>query len=139
VSETIRVISIVDRFLEHSRIFYFENAGHPEVYIGSADLMDRNLIRRVEVVFPIEQPDIKQRVIDILNITLSDNVKAWQLMPDGNYRRLSPAPGQAAVRSQFRFLEMYAEAGNRPQTELSHSTAPRMARRQGRDKSRRTQ
>ncbi len=131
VSETIRVISVVDRFLEHSRIFYFENAGHPEVYIGSADLMDRNLIRRVEVVFPVEQPDIKQRVIEILNITLADNVKARQLMPDGSYRRLSPAPGQAAVRSQFRFLEMYSEAGNRPQT-------PRVARRRGRDKSRRS-
>jgi polyphosphate kinase len=138
VSETIRVISIVDRFLEHSRIFYFENAGHPDVYIGSADLMDRNLIRRVEVVFPVEQADIKQRVIDILNITLADNVKAWQLMPDGTYRRLSPAPGQTAVRSQFRFLEMYSDAGNRPQAELSRNTAPRVARRRGRDKSRRT-
>jgi polyphosphate kinase len=137
VSETIRVISVVDRFLEHSRIFYFENAGHPEVYIGSADLMDRNLIRRVEVVFPIEQPDIKQRVIEILNITLADNVKARQLMPDGSYRRLSPAPGQPAIRSQFRFLEMYSDAGNRPQTEMSRNTAPRVARRRGRDKSRR--
>lgn len=137
VSETIRVISIVDRFLEHSRIFYFENAGNPEVYIGSADLMDRNLIRRVEVVFPVEQPDLKQRVIEILHITLADNVKSRQLMPDGTYRRLSPAPGQPSVRSQFRFLEMYGEAGNRPQTEMNRDTAPRVARRRGRDKSRR--
>ncbi|MCS7269581.1 MAG: polyphosphate kinase 1 [Gemmataceae bacterium] len=138
ISETIRVISIVDRFLEHSRIFYLENAGSPEVYVGSADLMDRNLIRRVEVVFPIEQPDLKQRVIDILTITLADNVKARQLMPDGTYRRLSPAAGQPAVRSQFRFLELYSEAGNRPQAEMSRDTAPRVARRRGRDKSRRT-
>ena len=64
VSENIRVISIVDRFLEHSRIFYFDNGGDPQVYIGSADWMDRNLSRRVEVVFPIEQPDLKQRLID---------------------------------------------------------------------------
>ena len=80
VSENIRVISVVDRFLEHSRIFYFENAGNPEVYVGSADWMDRNLSRRVEVVFPIEQPDLKQRVIDILKITLADNVKARELL-----------------------------------------------------------
>ena len=63
VSDNIRVISIVDRFLEHSRIFYFGNGGDPQVYIGSADWMDRNLSRRVEVVFPIEQPDLKQRLI----------------------------------------------------------------------------
>src|SRR5262249_32854148 len=63
ISEKIRVFSVVDRFLEHSRIFYFENAGDPQVYIGSADWMDRNLSRRVEVVFPIEQPDLKQRLI----------------------------------------------------------------------------
>ena len=63
VSDNIRVVSIVDRFLEHSRIFYFGNGGDPQVYIGSADWMDRNLSRRVEVVFPIEQPDLKQRLI----------------------------------------------------------------------------
>src|SRR5262249_33509874 len=63
-SENVRVISIVDRFLEHSRIYYFENGGHPEVYIGSADWMDRNISRRVEVVFPVEQPDLKERLIN---------------------------------------------------------------------------
>ncbi len=84
VSENIRVISVVDRFLEHSRIFYFDNGGDPEVYIGSADWMDRNLSRRVEVVFPIEQPDLKQRVIDVLRTTLADNVKARELLPDGH-------------------------------------------------------
>src|SRR5262249_6366920 len=67
LSENVRVMSVVDRFLEHSRIFYFGNAGDPQVYIGSADWMDRNLSRRVEVVFPIEPPDLKQRLIrDIL-------------------------------------------------------------------------
>jgi polyphosphate kinase len=109
VSDNIRVISVVDRFLEHSRIFYFENAGNPEVYVGSADWMDRNLSRRVEVVFPIEQPDLKQRVIDTLKTTLADNVKARELLPDGSYRRVRPQEGQPAVRSQMRFLEQASE------------------------------
>src|SRR5437764_8381075 len=82
LSETVRVISIVDRFLEHSRIFYFANAGDPQIYIGSADWMDRNLSRRVEVVFPIEQPELKQRLVEILDISLADNVKARELLPD---------------------------------------------------------
>jgi polyphosphate kinase len=105
VSENIRVVSVVDRFLEHSRIFYFENGGNPEVYVGSADWMDRNLSRRVEVVFPIEPPDLKQRVIDALKTTLADNVKARELQSDGHYRRVTPAEGQPVVRSQTRFLE----------------------------------
>jgi polyphosphate kinase len=109
VSDTIRVISIVDRFLEHSRIFYFGGGGEPQVYIGSADWMDRNLSRRVEVVFPIEQADLKQRLIrEILATSLADNVKARELLPDGTYRRVTPGPGQPRVRSQEVFLEMAA-------------------------------
>jgi polyphosphate kinase len=107
ISENIRVISIVDRFLEHSRIFYFGNGGDAEVYIGSADWMDRNLSRRVEVVFPIEQPDLKHRLIEeILATSLNDNVKARELLPDGSYQRVKPQPGQPRVRSQDKFLEM---------------------------------
>ncbi|MCI0700940.1 MAG: polyphosphate kinase 1 [Planctomycetia bacterium] len=109
VSENIRVISVVDRFLEHSRIFYFENGGNPEVYVGSADWMDRNLSRRVEVVFPIEQAELKQRVIDILRTTLAENIKARELLPDGRYMRVKPAEGQPVVRSQQRFLELASE------------------------------
>jgi polyphosphate kinase len=110
VSDNIRVISIVDRFLEHSRIFYFENGGNPEVYIGSADWMDRNLIRRVEVVFPIEVPELKKRLIEeILYTSLNDNVKARQLLPDGSYRRVQPEPGQPRLRSQERFLDLAAQ------------------------------
>lgn len=116
VSENIRVISVVDRFLEHSRIFYFENGGSPEVYVGSADWMDRNLSRRVEVVFPIEQADLKQRVIDILRTTLADNAKARELLPDGSYRRVIPAEGQPVVRSQMRFLEQASEPPAPPPT-----------------------
>ena len=116
VSENIRVISIVDRFLEHSRIFYFGNGGDPQVYIGSADWMDRNLSRRVEVVFPIEQPELKQRLIDeILALSLADNAKARQLLPDGSYRRVERKADEPAVRSQERFLEMAAAAAARRQ------------------------
>jgi polyphosphate kinase len=114
VSETVRVRSVVDRFLEHSRIFYFENAGQPEVFTGSADWMDRNLSRRVEVVFPVEQPDLKQRLIDeILKVTLADNVKARELLSDGSYRRVVPAAGEPRVRSQERFLQLAEEAASR--------------------------
>src|SRR5207249_8836748 len=93
ISETIRVTSVVDRFLEHSRLYYFGNGGDPQVYIGSADWMDRNLSRRVEVVFPIEVPELKRRLIDVLNISLADNTRSRELLPDGSYRRVSPAPG----------------------------------------------
>jgi polyphosphate kinase len=106
-SENIRVRSIVDRFLEHSRIFYFANGGDPQVYIGSADWMDRNLSRRVEVVWPIEQADLKQRLInEVLKTTLSDNVKARELQADGTWRRVKPADGEPPLRSQEKFLEL---------------------------------
>ena len=118
VSDRIRVISIVDRFLEHSRIFFFANGGDPQVFIGSADWMDRNLSRRVEVVFPIEQPDLKARLIDeILAISLSDNVKARTLFADGHWERVSQSTNER-IRSQERFLQIATEAAARiPTTE----------------------
>jgi polyphosphate kinase len=88
VSENIRVTSIVGRFLEHSRIFYFGNGSKPKVYLGSADWMPRNLFRRVEVVFPVREPALRKRVTDeILPAYLSDCVKARVLGPDGIYER----------------------------------------------------
>jgi polyphosphate kinase len=109
VSENIRVTSIVDRFLEHSRIFYFGAGGDPQVYIGSADWMDRNLSRRVEVVFPIEPPELKQRLIrEILATSLADNCKAREVLSDGSYRRITPPEDQPRLRSQEAFLEMAA-------------------------------
>jgi polyphosphate kinase len=125
ISEHIRVISIVDRFLEHSRIFYFENGGDPLVYIGSADWMDRNLSRRVEVVFPVEPPDLKRRLIqEILATCLADNVKARELLPDGRWRRVTPAPGQPLVRSQERFLELAAQNALRRLNEVLPEPRP---------------
>jgi polyphosphate kinase len=101
VSERIRVVSIVDRFLEHSRVFYFSNAGNPEVFLASADWMPRNFFRRLEVMFPVEAADLKARICDlILPTILSDNVKARLQNPDGSYRRAAPAEGAPAVRSQ---------------------------------------
>lgn len=135
VSDTIRVVSVVDRFLEHSRIYYFENAGQPEVFTGSADWMDRNLSRRVEVIFPVEQPDLKARLIDeVLGVTLADNVKARELLADGSYRRVVPADGEPRVRSQGRFMEL-AEAGRGPaaagpaETAVMAAPAPRPVKR----------
>ncbi len=124
VSDNIRVVSIVDRFLEHSRIYYFGNGGDPLVLIGSADWMDRNLSRRVEVVFPIEPPDLKKRLIhEILATTMADNVKARELLPDGTYRRLPIDPSRPRVRSQERFLEIAAENADRRMTEIAPAAA----------------
>ncbi|CAD5984735.1 Polyphosphate kinase [Planktothrix tepida] len=91
ISDNIKVISIIGRFLEHSRIFYFNNGGQEEVYIGSADWMPRNLNRRVEAITPIQDPDIAKELEEILGIMLSDNRKAWDLQPDGQYIQRRPA------------------------------------------------
>src|SRR5262249_35194449 len=125
ISENIRVVSIVDRFLEHSRIFYFGNGGDPLVYIGSADWMDRNLSRRVEGVFPIETPELKQRLIkEILATTSADNVKARELLPDGSYRRVVAESGQIPVRSQERFMEIAVQSAARRVTEVPSAPVP---------------
>ena len=124
-SETIHVTSIVDRFLEHSRIYYFGAGGDPLVLIGSADWMDRNLSRRVEVVFPIEPPELKNRLIkEILATTMADNVKARELLSDGTYRRLPIDPSTPRLRSQERFLEIAAENAARRLKEAPASTIP---------------
>jgi polyphosphate kinase len=109
-SENIRVVSIVDRFLEHARIFYFENGGKREVYLSSADWMPRNFQRRVEVMFPVDDEDLRDRVVgEILGIALADNVKARRLLADGTYERVRAEPGATPVRSQYRFMELARE------------------------------
>lgn len=100
VSENIRVISVVGRLLEHSRIYYFHNKGEEEVYIGSADWMPRNLDRRVEAVTPVEDPEIAQDLFEILGIMLSDNRQAWELQPDGSYLQRHPPEGTPEQSSQ---------------------------------------
>ncbi len=105
LSEHITVRSIVDRFLEHSRIFYFENEGEPEVYIASADWMTRNLTRRVELMCPVFDKDIQQSLINILQLNLRDNVKARQLQPNGLYERVT-AGDDEPLRSQFEAMRI---------------------------------
>ncbi len=109
VSETIEVRALVDRFLEHGRIFHFANGGKDEVYLASADWMPRNFHRRVEVMFPVDDALLKARLIEIMQIQCSDNVKSWSLQSDGTYVRVQPKPGGPVVRSQARFIEMTRE------------------------------
>lgn len=106
VSENIRVLSIVGRFLEHSRIYYFHNRGQEEIYIGSADWMPRNLDRRVEAITPIDDPDIAKDLQEILGIMLADNRQAWDLQPDGHYTQRHPADDCPEQSSQKILMEM---------------------------------
>jgi polyphosphate kinase len=91
VSENIRVISIVGRFLEHTRIYYFRNGGAEEYFIGSADCMKRNLESRVETVVPVEDPDCQRALREILEVQLNDRRSAWDMQPDGSYVQRMPA------------------------------------------------
>ncbi len=104
ISENIRVRSIVGNFLEHSRIFYFLNDGQPEFYMGSADWMPRNLDRRVEILFPVEEEEIKKSVYHILEVELADNVKAHILNKDGQYEKIDKR-GKVLVNSQEQFCK----------------------------------
>ena len=105
VSETIRIQSIVSRFLEHSRMYVFENGGDREAYISSADLMGRNLDRRVELAVPVLDPLLSETLnSQILSVLLADNVKSRQLLPDGSYRRRTPATGEMPIDAQRVFL-----------------------------------
>ncbi len=106
LSENIRVISIIGRYLEHSRIFYFHNNGNEEIFIGSADWMPRNLDRRVEAVVPIEDPDIAKDLQEILGILLADNRQAWELQDNGNYIQRQPPEGSPGQSAQNMFMEM---------------------------------
>ena len=108
VSETITVTSVVGRFLEHTRIYYFRNGGQNEVLIGSADLMPRNLDQRVEVIFPVEHPRWREIIVnDILRVGLRDNVQGRRLRPDGSYERLHPSADEPAINSQEWFLSRW--------------------------------
>src|SRR5436309_2855591 len=110
LSENIRVISIVGRFLEHSRINYFENAGDPVVYLSSADWMPRNFFRRIEVAFPLETPALRDQITnDVIPAFLHDRVKARELQPDGTYRRLKPEGPEPSRQAQWQFREVSRE------------------------------
>jgi polyphosphate kinase len=122
-SENIRVISTVDRFLEHARIFCFEAGGKREVYLSSADWMPRNFVRRVEVMFPIDDEILRRRIVDeILATQLADNVKARRLQPDGTYVRVAPGQNAPAVRSQEHFMMLATRAADTPTPHAPRTT-----------------
>ena len=100
LSENIRVISVIDRYLEHSRVFYFANGGAEELYLASADWMPRNLERRVELMFPVLQDDLRKQVIDTLSAYFRDNSQSWLLESSGEWIRLEPAKGEKPFRVQ---------------------------------------
>jgi polyphosphate kinase len=104
LSDNIRVRSIVGRFLEHTRIYYFANGSDPQIYLGSADLMQRNLDRRVETLFPVQEPHLMARIVDVLNVYLRDNMRARLLLPDGSYIRTLPAYGEDPIDSQMALI-----------------------------------
>ncbi|MGA2071378.1 MAG: RNA degradosome polyphosphate kinase, partial [Sedimentisphaerales bacterium] len=103
VSDNIEVRSILDRYLEHSRIYYFRNGGHEEIYLSSADWMRRNLDRRLEILFPVLDGRAKVRVMNMLETFFDDNVQSWQLLPDGTYKRISSRGKK--IRAQEKFYQ----------------------------------
>ena len=120
LSENIEVHSIVGNFLEHARIFYFENEGSCEVYMGSADWMPRNLDKRVEIMFPVEEENLKDQVIHVLETQLADNVKAHLLQPDGTYEKQDKR-GKVLVNSQEQFCQEAVEAVKEEMGRLSEA------------------
>jgi polyphosphate kinase len=108
LSENIKVISVIDRYLEHSRIYYFTNGGAEELYLSSADLMPRNLERRVEIMFPVQEEKIRAELIGVLNAYFHDNCQARVLNTDGSWKRLSPSPDETPFRVQKDMLSRAA-------------------------------
>jgi len=128
ISENIRVTSIVDRFLEHARIFHFGNGGNSEVFLASSDWMPRNFVRRVEVMFPVEDAGIRQRLVDeILMVQLQDNVKAHLLQSDGSYVRVpTPENPELRIRSQQRFIDLARNRLTNPEESAGKPAAMRV-------------
>jgi polyphosphate kinase len=117
LSETITVISHVGRFLEHSRCFYFRNGGNDELFIGSADLMTRNLDRRVELLFPIENAKLRKFIVEsILTPYLKDNTQGRRLESDGTYTRIKPSPDDPPFHVQDWFVSQGKDKGIKPQS-----------------------
>ena len=105
LSENIRVISLVGRFLEHARIYYFRNNGQDRYYIGSADIMKRNLDRRVEVITPVETPGLQKQLREILDLQMGDQRGAWDMQPDGRYVQRQPAANGQQKSAQELLIE----------------------------------
>jgi polyphosphate kinase len=144
VSETIEVRAMIDRFLEHGRIFWFCNGGKDEVYLASADWMPRNFHRRVEVMVPIEDPVLRGRLQEMMNLQINDTVKSWRLTSDGSYARVQPRANQPVMRAQQRFIEMtkdkvkVGDAAARPSTRFHLTPRPAVFQVGGSGETRRT-
>ena len=110
VSENITVTSIVDRYLEHSRIFYFHHGGEERIYLSSADWMPRNLDRRIELLVPVRDRRCSRKLLDILNVYFDDNVKAQRLLPDGSHEPVKVAGRRKRVRSQEALYDRVCES-----------------------------
>jgi polyphosphate kinase len=124
LSQNIEVISIVDRFLEHSRILYFHHGGEPLVFISSADWMPRNLDRRVELLVPVEDSALQARLISALKLTFQDNVKARRLLPDGRYEKLPVGGATKTVRTQQLFYQQARDAAKQAQQDRYQTFIP---------------
>ena len=117
VSENIHVSSIVGTYLEHARIFYFYNNGLEDIYMGSADWMPRNLDRRVEIMFPVEDVNLKSQVKHILDVQLGDTLKAYEMTEDGSYVKIKPPRGKKPVGAQDTFCKE-AKRDNEPEIDF---------------------
>ena len=109
VSENIKVVSIIDRYLEHARIYCFRQGGRRQIFISSADLMSRNLSKRVELLVPVEDARARKRLLGVLETTFADTARARVLLADGSYKRAEPPPGSKPVRSQEVFAKEAAK------------------------------
>ena len=121
LSDNIRVRSIVDRFLEHPRIFHYHNGGNEEVYLSSADWMERNMDRRLELLFPVNDADCRREALAVLDAGFADNVSAWRLLPEGIYSREKPAPYEPIYRSQEKLYQRAVDMAAKSRDEKRHS------------------
>ncbi len=121
LSDNITVRSIVDRYLEHPRVFHYRNGGAEEVYLSSADWMERNMDRRLELLFPVNDPDCRREALAVLDAGFSDNVSAWELRPDGVYARERPAPYEPIFRSQEKLYERAVAMNVKSREEKRHN------------------
>ena len=123
-SKHIEVVSIIDRFLEHTRVFLFHQGGDTELYLASADWMTRNLDKRIELMIPIEEPTLKRRLVRVLEAYFHDNTQAYRLLPDGSSQRISRAKGQKSFRVQDQFYQQAKKAAKAREHERSMSFEP---------------
>ena len=123
-SKNIEVVSIIDRFLEHARLFHFHQGGDSKVYLASADWMTRNLDKRIELMIPIEEASLKRRLVRVLEAFFHDNTQAYRLLPDGSSQRITRAKGQKTFRVQDHFYQQSRKAAKAREHERAMTFEP---------------